>query len=136
MRSVHGMRTKPPSLQSISQLPKKTVAIQRNLVSFLQSKAPYVYFLFLSQTFYKAVKMRKSVRSASYLTTQPRTTQAPIMEQPQYLSTKLWVFLDIFQSSPSPPRTLLPGWVSPWASFSQALIQYPLIGWEFLVSFN
>ena len=67
-----------------------------------------------------------------------RTTQAPTMEQPQCLSAKPWVFLDIFQLSPSPPtpKDLATGWVFPWASFSQALTQYLLIGWEFISIFQ
>ena len=58
---------------------------------------------FCPKTFYKGSQNEENCQISLLPNHSARTTQAPIMEQPQYLSAKLWVFLDIFQSSPSPP---------------------------------
>ena len=101
---------------------------------FFRAKLSYIFLTFILTNSIKAVKLRESVRSASYLTTQPRP-----------FSPLQWSDLNIFQSRPrysliffqSIPSTqyLSTGWAILLASFIWPLTQYLLTGWEFLSIF-
>ena len=102
---------------------------------FFRAKLSCIFLTFILTNSIMAVKLRKSVRSASYLTTQPRP-----------FSPLQWSDLSIFQLSPgyssifsqlSPPTQYLStGWAILLASFSQPPTQYLLTGWEFLGIFQ
>ena len=101
---------------------------------FFRAKLSCIFLTFILTNSIKAVKLRESVRSASYLTTQPRP-----------FSPLQWSDLNIFQSRPrysliffqSIPSTqyLSTGWAILLASFIWPLTQYLLTGWEFLSIF-
>ena len=89
---------------------------------------------FYPDKFIKAVKFTESVRSASYLTTEPRQ-----------FSPLQWSDLSIFQPRPGyssifsnqdpPIQYLSTRWAILLASFSRPLTQYLLTDWEFLSIF-
>ena len=104
---------------------------------FFRAKLSYIFLTFILTNSIKAVKLRESVRSASYLTTQPRP-YSPLQ----------WSDLRIFQPRPgyslifsnqgAPTQYLSTGWAILLASFSRPPTQYLLTGifWlEFLSIF-
>ena len=116
------------SCKFLSHLRKPKLA-RRSLVPFLRNKALIYFPQFYLTNSIMAVKLRKSIRSASYLTAQKRP-----------FSPLQWSDLGIFQLSPSysslvfsqlspPTQYLSTGWVIPLASFSQPPTQY-LSYWE------
>ena len=103
---------------------------------FYRAKLSCIFLTFILSYSIMAVQLRKSVRSASYLTTHPRP-----------FSPLQWSNLGIFQLSPSyssifflqlspPTQCLSTGWAILLASFSQPPTQYLLPGWEFLCIFQ
>ena len=128
-----------PYEDSASTTPINFPVVQENhnwpggvLSLFFRAKLSCIFLTFILTNSIKAVKLRKSVRSASYLTTQPRP-----------FSPLQWSNLGIFQPSPVIPRFFFPQlspptqclstrWAILLASFSQPPTQYLLIRWEFL----
>ena len=101
---------------------------------FFRAKLSCIFLTFILTNSIKAVKLRESVRSASYLTTQPRP-YSPLQ----------WSDLRIFQPRPgyslifsnqgAPTQYLSTWWAILLASFSRPPTQYLLTGWEFLCIF-
>ena len=101
---------------------------------FFRAKLSCIFLTFILTNSIKAVKLRESVRSASYLTTQPRP-YSPLQ----------WSVLSIFQPRPGyslifsnqdpPTQYLSSGLAILLASFSRPPTQYLLTGWEFLCIF-
>ena len=114
---------------------RKPKLTKRSLVFFLQSKALMYFPHFYPNKFYEDRQIEeKCVRSASYLTTQPRP-YSPLQ----------WSVLSIFQPRPGyslifsnqdpPTQYLSSGLAILLASFSRPPTQYLLTGWEFLCIF-
>lgn len=103
-----------------------------SLVTFLQSKV-LISSQILTNSI-KAAELRKTAKSASYLTTQSRL-----------LSPLQWSSHSIFSTEPrvplsflklNPPQYISTVWVFPWLSAASTPTKYLLTGWEFLCIFQ
>ena len=106
---------------------------------FFRAKVSCIFLTFILTNSIKAIKLRKSVRSASYLTSQPRP-----------FSPLQWSYLSIFQSGPGYSSIFFPiespysvpfQWVGNSGIFQPApypvsLVGIPIFGWEFLSIFQ
>ena len=95
-----------------------------------------MYFLhFYPNKFYEDRQIEeKCVRSASYLTTQPRPLSPLQWSSHSIFSTEPLVSLSFFQLNA--PQYISTGWVIPWLSSANTHTKYLLTGWEFLCIFQ
>ena len=101
---------------------------------FFRAKLSFIFLTFILTNSLMAVKLRKSVRPASYLTTQPRPCSLLQRSNLSIFQPSPGCSSIFFQSSP-PTQYLSTGWAI-LASFSQLPTQYLLPGWEFLGIFQ
>ena len=106
---------------------------------FFRAKVSCIFLTFILTNSIRATKLRKSVRSASYLTSQPRPFSPP-----------QWSDLSIFQSGPGYSSIFFPiespysvpfQWVGNSGIFQPApdpvsLVGIPIFRWEFLSIFQ
>ena len=99
---------------------EKTKTSQEESCPFHQSEA-FIYFPFIPTNSIKAVNLKKSVRSISYLTTQPRPF-IPLKQSNLSIFQPSSGHSSIFSIETPPPQYLSSGWIIPLASFSQPSI--------------
>ena len=102
---------------------------------FFRAKLSCIFLTFILTNFIKAVKLRKSVRSASYLTTQPRPF-SPLQRSNLGIFQPSPRYSSIFSQSSPPTHYLSTGWAILLASFRQPLTQSFWTRWEFLGIFQ
>ena len=132
MRPLHGVRTASTTPINFSVARESRNWLGGVLFLFFGATLSCNIFTFILTNSIKAAELRKSVRSASYLTTQTRPLSLLQLSKPRYLSIRPptpvsfdWVGISLvsFNQAP-PPQYLSTGWVFPWYLSTRPPSQY------------
>ena len=115
MRPLHGVRTASTTPINFSVASESRNWLGGVLFLFFGATLSCNIFTFILTNSIKAAELRKSVRSASYLTTQTRPLSLLQLSKPRYLSIRPptpvsfdWVGISLVSFNQAPPPSICP----------------------------